>query len=368
MKHTLKRLLCALLAAGLLAGACLALAPEDSLATLSWLSGSFLPQAVKDGAEAADKQLQQTFDSAKEELDSVHSKLLAQAGVSGGTQYSEGLSSRDWSDGGVLELPTGSVFLMLDGAAGVTHSGAVIDVTQGSEVPSGARLAAGHRYLVGEDTAAQVTILSGAARLGVQGGYTHTAGRTNPTPFFDVCQTDWFYSAVGYVYERGLFSGMEEHAFSPGSAMNRAMLMTVLYRLAGTPEQELHDAQASFSDVPGSAWYAPYVRWGASQGITAGTGENIFSPELQITREQLAVLLYSFASNYMGLTPEARADLSGYVDLDSASDWAREALSWAVSQGIISSASADALVLNPKSSATRVEVSAMLRAFSEKVR
>lgn len=148
--------------------------------------------------------------------------------------------------------------------------------------------------------------------------------------------------------------------------MNRAMLMTVLYQMAGAPEAELNAADAAFSDVPDSAWYASYVRWGASQGITAGTGPNTFGPGLQVTREQVVVLLYSFGSDYLGLDLSRRADLSGYQDLEQSNVWARDALSWAVADGIISSSSTDALTISPQRSANRAEVAAMLRGFAEK--
>jgi hypothetical protein len=144
------------------------------------------------------------------------------------------------------------------------------------------------------------------------------------------------------------------------------MLMTVLYQLAGAPAQELSAAGATFADVPAAAWYAPYVSWGASQSITGGTSPTTFSPDQQVTRQQVAVLLYSFATNYLGKTMDKRADLSAYQDLAQADEWAKDALSWAVAQGVMSSSSADALTLSPLKSANRAEVATMLRAFSEK--
>ena len=123
----------------------------------------------------------------------------------------------------------------------------------------------------------------------------------------------------------------------------------------------------SFRDVADSAWYAPYVKWAAAQKITAGTSPDTFAPEQQVTRQQVAVLLYSFAGNYLGKQTDQRADLSGYSDLNQASDWAREALSWAVGTGIMGSSSSDRLTLSPQKSASRAEVAAMLRAFSEKM-
>lgn len=367
MKQSLRRLICAVLVLALLATGAYALSSGDSLISLSYLTSVFFPEAVKQGDEAANSLLQERYNGAKQDLDQVQKDLIAQATGGEGGLYSLTLFDRDWSDGDMITLTTGSGFKMGEGTAVVTHRGVVVDVTEGTEVSSGARLAANHRYLVGEDTTAEIMILSGAATLGVQGGYAYTEGKKAPTPFYDVSQTDWYYSAVEFVYENGLFSGTGEHTFSPGTAMNRAMVMTVFYQLAGAPAGELASAQIRFSDVPESAWYASYVKWAAVQQITAGTGPDTFSPEQKINREQMVTLLYSFATKYLGLTLDTRADLSGYTDLNQASDWARDALSWAVSQGILGSTSPDALVLSPKKDANRAEVAAMLRVFSEKI-
>ncbi len=368
MKKSAARLLGAVGVLVLMACGALALSSGDSLVTLSYLKNTFLPSAVETGAAAANAKLQEIYDSAKGTLDDLQKGYLA--GITGGDAgvgYSASFQPQSWNEGAVVELPTGSGVLMLAGGVTVSHSGAVIDVTAGAEVPSGSRLTANHRYLVGEDTTARMTILSGAAQVGVQGSYGVADPGKKTTPFYDVCLTDWYYAPVNYVYENSLFSGMDENHFGPGSAMNRAMLMTVLYRMAGSPASQLQSANVSFADVPDSAWYASYVKWGAAQGITAGTGANTFSPEQQVTRQQVVVLLYSFAANYLGLDLAEGADLSGYQDLAAASDWAREALSWAVAEGVISSSSADARTLSPQKNANRAEVATMLRAFSEEI-
>ena len=363
MKRSAARLLGAAAVLAVLACGAYALSSGDSLVSLSHLREAFFPQALEQGTETADELLQETYDGAKEQLDKI------QAGLSGGEtggSFSADLTPRDWSDGDRIEAGTGAGLLVLDGAVAVTHDGALIDVTDGAEVPSGSRLTAGHRYVVGEDTGITAQVISGAARMGIQGRYVFTAGEGKATPFYDVCRTDWFYGPVSYVYENGLFSGVAEHSFGPGEAMNRAMLMTVLYQMAGAPADELLQADVSFSDVPDGAWYASYVRWGAAQGITGGTGPDTFSPEQQITRQEVVTLLYSFTRGYLGLTPGAGADLSGYRDLEQVDGWAREAMAWAVGQGIVSSSSAGALTLSPRQSANRAEVATMLRAFSEK--
>ena len=344
----------------LLAGGAYGLSGSDGPVSLRYLTETFFPQAVQAGEEAADSALQETYDQAVAQLDGT------QSGQDGGL-YSDTLQQREWSEGQTVTLSTGAGFLMLQGSASVSHSGAVVDVTDGVEVTSGSTLATGHRYLVGEDTTARITVLSGYATLGVQGGYTVAAGVSDPTPFYDVSRSDWFYEPVSYAYANGLFSGLEEHRFGPNEAMTRAMLMTVLYQMAGAPQEELNSAQVSLSDVPEEMWYAPYVKWGVSQGIASGTGPDTFSPDGQITREQLAVLLYSFGSNYLGLEMALGADLSAYTDLEQSSTWARQALSWAVAEGIISSSSTTGLTLSPQRSASRAEVATMLRAFAEKI-
>lgn len=368
MRRPVLRLVCALAVLAMLACGAYALTSGDSLISLSYLKNTFLPQAVSQGEQMAEEKLQQTYDSAKSALDQAQKSYLAQiTGNEEGKLYSGTLQPRDWDEGDEVEVSTGSSVLMLEGTACVTHSGAFVDVTAGEEVPSGGRLTANHRYLGGEDTLARITVLSGAARIGLQGTYDYVDGGVKATPFYDVCRTEWFYEPVNYVYWNELFSGMDDHHFGPGTSMNRAMLMTVLYKMAGAPADQMSAADVSFADVPDSAWYAPYVKWGAAQGITAGTGPNTFSPEQKITREQIVVLLYSFASNYLGLELASGADLSSYQDLVQLSSWAKEAMSWAVAQGIISSSSADTLTLSPQKSATRAEVATMLRAFSEKI-
>ena len=357
----LLRPLALVLVLGVLAGGALA-ASGDGPVSLRYLIQAFFPQAVQEGEEAANQMLEESYAAA--------SAALAQlAGGEGGDSsllYSADLRPREWYDGQMICLTTGSGAVLHQGAACVSHDGAVVDVTEGVEVPSGGALAAGHRYLVGEDTAAVFTILSGWAQVGVQGSYTLTGGAEDPTPFADVKQGDWFYEPVGYVYENNLFSGMSEHAFGPGEPMTRAMLVTVLYQLAGAPQDELEGADAALSDVADTAWYAPYVGWAVDQGIASGTGEGTFTPDGQVTREQVVVMLHSFAGRYLGLDTASGADLSAFADTGQVSGWAEEAMAWAVDRGVVSgSEGAGGLVLNPGSSANRAEVAAMLRSFAQ---
>lgn len=348
---------------GLLAVGAYAAASEDSLISLSYLQSAFFPKAVQAGEERANQILQETYDRAKAQLDAVHS---GDGTVSGsGGNYSDTLQRRQWTDSQAITLSTGSGVLMLEGSASLAHNGVVVDVTAGTEVVSGAVLVKNHRYLVGENTAATVTVRSGQAALGVQGSYALSAGKEQHTPFYDVSQLSWYYEPVGYAYEKGLFSGVDASHFAPDLSMDRAMLMTVLYSLAGNPT---YTGEALFTDVSDGAWYAKAVLWGASQGIASGTGAGLFSPGEKVTREQTVLMLYNYAAKYLNKSMAAGVDLSTYGDWNRVSSWARSAMSWAVGQGIVSGiSSGSGVTLEPQRGASRAEMATMLRAFCEKI-
>lgn len=360
MKKYLRPLGTALALVMLVAGA-YAASSNDSLISLSYLRDTFFPKAVQAGEEAADQALQNTYDDALDQLDAAAQETPS--GIDQSGSYSDTLQPRVWSDGQTITLPTGSGFLMLEGSAGLSHSGAVVDITSGTETAPGTALIPGHRYLV--DTSATVTVLSGEASIALQGSYTLTAGKSRHTPFYDVSQNDWFYAPVGYVYERGLFAGMDQNHFDPGGSMNRAMLLSVLYRQAGSPAQS---GGPSFADVPDGQWYSQAIRWGAANGVTSGTGADNFSPFAQVTREQTVTMMYNYAVQYRRLDPGTGADLSGYADMDLMNGWARPAMAWAVKNGIITGVDSGGVrTLEPQRGATRAEMATMLRAFCENI-
>lgn len=179
-------------------------------------------------------------------------------------------------------------------------------------------------------------------------------------PFTDVSTSDWFYSDVMFVYENGLFSGTDSRSFSPNASMTRAMLVTVLYRLEGEPAGT---GSSSFSDVSSGSYYEKAVAWAAANGIVTGTGSTSFSPDAKVTREQLAAILYRYAQ-YKKLGTDAGAKLDSFSDAGNVSGYASEALSWAVSEGLINGASGR---LMPKGDATRAQVAAILHRFVENV-
>ena len=176
----------------------------------------------------------------------------------------------------------------------------------------------------------------------------------SPTTFTDVPAGHWASEAIAYVTGQGYFNGTSETTFGPSVPMSRAMLATVLWRMEGQPAPTGANA---FTDVAAGQWYTDAVTWAAEQGIVTGTGGGLFDPNGNITREQLAVMLYRYAGG-----AAAGADLSAYPDASSVSSWAVEAMGWAVSNGILSGNEAGQL--SPGGAATRAEVAQMLLNYS----
>ena len=171
----------------------------------------------------------------------------------------------------------------------------------------------------------------------------------------------WSYPGIVYVVEHGLFNGLSATTFAPDDAMTRAMLVTVLWRYVGSPQERA----APFSDVKPSAWYAGAVAWANQNGIVNGVGHGCFDPDGNLTREQLATILYRFARWENRATGD-RAELLDFYDAGFVSSWALDAVRWAVSAGIIGgSAENGRLLLLPDGSATRAQVAAMLMRYIE---
>lgn len=170
-------------------------------------------------------------------------------------------------------------------------------------------------------------------------------------PFVDVKSGDWFYDAVKYAYENGLMNGTSETIFAPNGTMNRAMIVTVLYRLEKTPAVT---TAAKFTDVPAGQWYSDAVAWAAANNIVNGYNETTFGPMNAVTREQMAAILYRY-EQYKGMdTVTLEENLSRFPDKDKVSAYAVPAMQWAVGQKVING-NADG-TLNPTGTATRAQV------------
>lgn len=180
-------------------------------------------------------------------------------------------------------------------------------------------------------------------------------------PFGDVKSADWFYNDVKYVYEKGMMAGTAADVFAPNATTTRAMIVTILYRLEGSPAVT---GTSSFVDVPAGQWYTDAVNWAAANQIVKGTSATTFAPNDSITREQMAAILYRYAQ-YKGYDVTKKADLSGYSDNSQVSAYAKDALAWANAAKLINGVTNTTLA--PQGNATRAQVSAILHRFCDGV-
>ena len=176
-------------------------------------------------------------------------------------------------------------------------------------------------------------------------------------PFTDVSWDHWAYSAVKRVYTRGLMVGVSDTSFAPGQTLSRAMLASILYRLAGEPAVT---AENPFTDVPADQWYTDAVIWAAENGIVVGCGDGTFRPNAPATRAQTAVMLYAYA-NFAGRNTSQRADLSAFADAADVPSWALAEMQWAHAAQLI--LGRDGKLLAPNAETTRAEMASILSTF-----
>ena len=189
-----------------------------------------------------------------------------------------------------------------------------------------------------------------------------TAAKVEGLPFTDVTSGDWFYDAVAYVYDKGMMEGTTDTTFAPAMNLTRSMIAQVLYNLEERPEAP---GAAGFPDVAADAWYADAVNWAAARGIVKGYDTGAFGPEDSVTREQLAAILYRYAQVKGYDTTRGGMAVREFSDSASISDWAQEAMAWAVNAQVLSGKGNG--VLDPQGTATRAEVAQMLMNFGEHV-
>ena len=175
------------------------------------------------------------------------------------------------------------------------------------------------------------------------------------TGFSDVAADAWYADAVTYVRDNGLMSGTSDTTFTPGGTMTRGMLVTTLYRMAGSPSLENEDLGYPFADVPGDAWYADGVYWARLAGVVGGYSEDQFGPDDPVTREQIAVILWRYAGS-----PAAESG-TDFADEGSISAYAAQAVDWARANGIVNGVEDNRFL--PQSSATRAQVATILRNY-----
>lgn len=198
-----------------------------------------------------------------------------------------------------------------------------------------------------------------------------SAAEKGDAPFTDILENTWYYNSVVNTYQNKLMSGTGDNTFEPESILTRAMVAQIMYANAGMPivdsseaagvDDNAVDRQIQFNDVVEDDWFSDAVTWAAKEGIVAGYGEGIFAPNDNITREQLAMILYRTANS-----PDVSGALSdlSYPDCSRCSDWAQVPLLWAIQNGIITGSDDNGVItLNPQGFATRAQAAAMIMQF-----
>lgn len=187
--------------------------------------------------------------------------------------------------------------------------------------------------------------------------YTPTAEDDLPVcPFRDISQSDYYYDAVNTLSQRGLVNGVERYCFAPDMTTSRAMLVTILWRLEGSPEV----SGSVFCDVPSDAYYTTAVAWAYQNKITLGVSSDHFDPDAPLTRQQLVTFLYRYAS-YLGCNTASSSSLNQFEDVDSVDDYAKSAMNWAVGAKIVQGF--EDRTLRPGGEATRGQLATMLFRF-----
>lgn len=181
---------------------------------------------------------------------------------------------------------------------------------------------------------------------------------------------DWSHEGLDYCIYRGYIAGTSASTVAPTGVCTRAQLVSILYRMQGEPTTvkgyELAKLRAPFDDVPRGQWYTDAIWWAKLTGVVAGTSATTFDPEGEITREQLAVILYNYTKQFASGSLTATGSLAGFPDAGSVSSWARTEMAWAVGNGLISGTGSGSIAyLSPQGSATRAQVAAILMRFEQ---
>ncbi|WP_165452532.1 S-layer homology domain-containing protein [Paenibacillus thalictri] len=186
-----------------------------------------------------------------------------------------------------------------------------------------------------------------------------TPGTSDAKKFNDVKEDDWFYKGIQFMSEKGLMVGSSDSSFSPNQNTTRAMLVTILHRLEGTPSA----SESGFTDVKADTWYSDAVAWASSNNVISGYGNGLFGPNNDISREQLCTILYNYAK-LKGYDISNTKNVNAFTDGNNVSSWAKEPMEWAIGSGLISGYENN--VLAPGDTATRAQLSTIIQRFIEK--
>lgn len=336
---------------------------SDPLITRSYVTGDYSSQLATAINETAHSAFDSIYDATSREISRISDNYMLLSGGYFDYTLTDGYIDIALSAGECVYLRTGASFILTSGTATLTiYDGSVINASKGSRVLSGTSAIQYNRYFCTESTRASFTAVSDCV-FQVDGYYMLGGEPTdNQLPFRDVSSNIWYFGSVNYAYQNDLFRGITETTFEPNTTMSRGMFVTVLYRLSGEPDVS---GSLSFTDVEAGRYYSDAAVWAANNDILLGYEDNTFRPDVPVTREQMAVLLYRYAS-YIDC-------LDGYVshtifqsfpDADQTSNFAKAGLTWATSKGVLNGSSGELL---PKDPATRAQVAQIILNFNAQI-
>ncbi|MBQ7475121.1 MAG: S-layer homology domain-containing protein, partial [Clostridia bacterium] len=179
--------------------------------------------------------------------------------------------------------------------------------------------------------------------------------------FDDVADTDWFAPYVDYAYENGLMLGVSDNLFDPNGVVTRGMIITIIWRLEGSPTE----GTAPFKDLK-EDWYKSAIAWGYKNGIVKGYSDTQYAPDEPVTREQFCAIFFRY-TEFKGESTSARGNLSAFPDADKISDYAKESVSWAIGSGLITGDNRNGVkYIDPNGSTTRAQAATILTRYCTK--
>ena len=348
-----KRWIIIALCAVILAGVCTAVfasgKSDDPLVSAGWLYDTLIPrlrELLKDesGEQAT---LAKEYDT-RLGLITIPDDLVFNT--------DDGLTVLTMAEDDTFKPDAYGSFLLQSGRAKLRcGSSEVLDLTTGRVCTDGAWLLPEHRYFVSEGADAVILCYSDVqAFVESDGQWAHDVLFPAADRFLDI-QNHWAESNICRMAEIGAVNGIEKHAFVPDTKVSRAMFITVLYRLFGSDGDQYGNVR--FTDVQDGDWYAPYVRWGAANGLMIGYGDGTFGPDDMITREQMATVLARCCADY-GVELMGSSTTASFSDNGKISAWAQEAVELAHRLGLLNGRTTGEF--DPAGSLSRAEMCTVL--------
>lgn len=356
-----KPLLITLAAVMLICCVCIMLAgaagtSSDPLISVSYLYQKLTPQLQ----ETVGSRLRAELSETEERLNSRLDALWFPGGMEG--EFAPQFTSLDLTDGDVVELRPFASFILLRGEAKLMiPEGELLDLSTGASCADGSLMSLHHRYIAAENTRARIRIYSADPQALVDGEYLvdHDSLVPMEDRYLDVEDGFWAAPYIWRLSELGVVNGVEEHRFAPKAIVTRGSFVTILGRLKGV-DTLLYD-EIPFADVSADDWYGPYVAWASEYGVTLGYDDGTFRPGDNISREQMAVMLYRYLC--AGNISLNYAEKDAFADEESISYWALEAVNALRDAGLMNGRGDNCF--EPRGTATRAEICAVVYRIAE---